>query len=219
MVNTFKELFVQYCNAIGKKIDFSGTRGKEEIEKDMENFIKWFCEHSAHTSRYGRFLQHVVPGFDEKTVLELNKGYYDSLSKYCPNVDSMSTYRYAMDLDLGKTLVFGLDQDKRLIVPYGFDGIRNLRILDYDMLLSQNPYTYVIDDVHKALSAIHRQGNYDVSFGVFGEEVDADKKRKLELVKAFAHLLADDYKLSYETDEGLYFASVNSKRKTKVLIK
>ena len=215
MVNTFRELFVQYCNAIGKRVDFSGTRGKEEIEKDMKDFVKWFCEHSSDTAKYGRFLQHVVPGFNEKLILELNKGYYDSLSKYHLNVDTMATYRYAMDLDLGRTLLFGLDEDKKLIVPYGFDGIRNLRILDYDILLSQNPYTYGIDEVHKTLSAIHRQGNYDVSFGVFGKETDADKKRKLDLLKSFTHLLADEYKLSYETDTGLYFASVNSKRKTK----
>ncbi len=220
MINTYKELFVQYCNAMGKRVDFSGSIGIKEIEKDFDEFTKWLYEHANDTAKYGRFLRTVVSGFESKPVLELNKGFYDTLSRTNNNVDVMPTYRYSMDLE-GNTLLFAFDQDKKLIVPctYGLNRISNLHVLNYDMLLSHNPYTYGIDDVHKTLSVIHRQGNYDVSFGVYGKESDSDKKRKLDFLKSFAHLLDDEYKLSYETDNGLYFASVNSKRKEKVKTK
>ena len=214
MINTYKELFQQYCSAMGRKSNFSGLTKKEEIEKTMNDFSKWLYEHANDTARYGVYLNSVIEGFKEKPTIEINKGFYDTLSRTNNNIDTLPTSEYSMDLN-AKTLMFGYDSEKKLVVPcvYNRSKIRNLNFLDYDLLLSHNPYNYVIDEVHKSLSLLHRQGNFNVSFGVFGKETDSDKKRKFVLLNTFADLLDDEYNISYETENGLYFASVNSTRK------
>ena len=222
MINNYKELYMQYCSAVGKKLNYSGLTKKEDIEKDIVAFTEWLYGHANDTAKYGAFLTKVIEGFKEKPALEINKGFYDSLSRTNNNIDVLPTYDYSMDLG-GKTLMFGYDSSKKIVEPciYNNSKIRNLNFLDYEMLLSHNPYSYVIDDVHKALSLIHKQGNFAVCFGVFGKETDCDKKKKLALLNEFADTLNDEYKISYETDNGLYFSSVNSKKKVleKVKIK
>ena len=218
MLDIYKLLFIQYCLARGKK----PVSSMEEINKNMEEFSEWILEHADDTEKYGLYLQKNISSFKNKRILEINKGLHDSLSLSNDNVDTLPTSDYSMDLD-DKVLVFEEDSKKKLLLPCAISryGIKNLKVLNYDLLLSHNPYSYDVDDEHKNLSLIHRQGQYDVSFGVFGRKYDHDKKFKLDLIKKFADLLDSEYQISYESDNDLYFASVNSNRviKEKVKIK
>ena len=216
-INTFGELYKQYCNAMGKKSVYTRVVGIEELEKEMYDFETWLYEHAIDTENYGLYLRSVIDGFETIPALEINKGFYDTLYPKNYNVEKASTISY-MGLE-DKTLMFC--EERKMLVPciYSHGKIRNLNFLDFDLLISHNPYSYEIDDVHKSLSLIHKQGTFNVSFGVFGRESDVDKAEKMKLLKKFADSLGDDYRTSYESDKSLYFASVNSKRKTKVLIK
>lgn len=194
-------LFKQYCTAKG--LDINNTSNMFS-----NDFVDWIVQNKSLLNSYMDYL--TALGFDYPTddVVEVGKGQYDSIAKSGFNLISIFAGT------LGKN-------NSRLFVDRGMPLVmRNngITIPSEHIILTHNPY-FESDILGWYL--IHNMGDKNISIGMFGNLSDEDTKIKVGLLEQLSKQMTDDYSLDYDTSNGNYYCSLNSKRyiKRKILTK
>ena len=197
------ELFKQYADTVGGITKFS-----KEIDDD---FISFVARNYYICNEYKKYLQYLGIDIFNSQVLEINKGKYDSISCDSGNIMVISNYGETLGL---KNYTFSLltDEVKEEVYPLYFDENKNIYIVDSSIILTHNPYDYLsIRNWFK----LHNVGKYDISIGMYGDIADKNKDFKINILKNIYSDMNDDCSFDYDTDEGKYFCSLNSRRKVK----
>ena len=189
-------LFKQYCESTGFKRKFA-----EISEEEISVFGHWVFKNYNLLFQYWTYLQSEFH-YSIKDVLEIGKGKYDSLWKlkmldsflFNNGSEEKNCHLY---IDNGIPLII---RENKLVVPREH------------ILLTHNPY---FESEISYWYSIHNGNQKDISIGMFGSLEDEDRMKKINLLKELSKKMTDDYSLTYETDQGNYFCSLNSRRLTK----
>ena len=189
-------LYKQYCDARGIECNpFDGKNLSYE-------FLEWIAINKLLAKEYSDYLAYL--GYcDSKTIAEVGKGRYDSIST--DNMAVISPYADTLHLANSELLVIDgtplVEQKGKLIIP------------QEQILLTSNPYEEMrIGN----WSRIHNLGQYDISIGMFGNIHDEDFEKKIKLIEELSSRMTDDHSVDYDTDKDNYFCTLNSRRKVKV---
>ncbi len=185
-------LFKQYCYAKG--LDINNTNYMYSNE-----FGDWIVQNKSLLNNYMGYLYTL--GFDylSDDIVEIGKGKYDSISKQGINLISIFAET------LGKI-------NSRLFVDRGIPLILNqngIMIPGEHVILTHNPY---FESEVLRWYSIHNFGEKNISIGMFGNLNDEDISRKVKLLEQSSKQMTDDYSFDYDTNDGNYFCSLNSKR-------
>lgn len=185
-------LFKQYCYAKG--LDINNTNYMYSNE-----FGDWIVQNKSLLNNYMGYLYTL--GFDylSDDIVEIGKGKYDSISKQGINLISIFAET------LGKI-------NSRLFVDRGIPLILNqngIMIPEEHVILTHNPY---FESEVLRWYSIHNFGEKNISIGMFGNLNDEDISRKVKLLEQLSKQMTDDYSFDYDTNDGNYFCSLNSKR-------
>ena len=194
-------LFKQYCDARGLDINNMNNMYSND-------FVDWIVQNRSLLNTYMDYLN--VLGFDYPVddVVEVGKGQYDSISRHGVNLISIfagtvGQLNSRLFVDRGMPLVL---RQSRIMTPREH------------IILTHNPY---FESEILSWYLIHNMGDKNISVGMFGKLSDEDTKDKVELLKQLSKKMTDDYSFDYDTDNGNYFCSLNSKRyiKRRILTK
>ena len=185
-------LFKQYCDARGLDINNMDNMYSNE-------FVDWIVQNKSLLGIYINYLNEL--GFDYPTddVVEIGKGEYDSISHHGANVIS------SFAGTLGKN-------NSRLFVDRGIPLIlkqNGIVIPKEHIILTHNPY---FESEILGWYSIHNFGEKNISVGMFGKLDDEDTSKKVRLLEQLSKQMTDDYSFDYDTSDGNYFCSLNSKR-------
>ncbi len=191
-------LFKQFCEATGYSGDLNDA--SKEIET---RFYQWIIQNSVLLHQYWKYLEFNFQ-YSTNDVLEIGKSKFDSLREHCSDINVSSTFVINNDESF-----LHINNGIPLIVNK--DGIAIPR---EQILLTHNPYfESEISDWY----LIHNKNQKDISIGMFGRLEDEDRKKKINLLRDLSQKMTDDYVLTYDTDQGNYFCSLNSQRLSKKL--
>ena len=76
-------------------------------------------------------------------------------------------------------------------------------------ILTHNPY---FESEILSWHSIHNMGDKNISIGMFGKLGDENTIRKVRLLEQLSKQMTNDYSFDYDTSNGSYFCSLNSKR-------
>ncbi len=188
-------LFKQYCDANG--LDINNVNNMYSNE-----FADWIVQNNSLLVNYIDYL-HAL-GFDYPTddILEIGKGAYDSISHLGINLVSI------FGETLGKT-------NSRLFIDRGIPLIAKqdeIIIPSEQIMLTHNPY---FESEILGWHSIHNSREKNISIGMFGKIYDEDALKKVKLLEQLSRQMTEDYSFDYDTSNGNYFCSLNSKRQVK----
>jgi len=194
-------LFKQYCDARGLDINNMNNMYSND-------FVNWIVQNKSLLSIYMHYLNALGFDYPVDDVVEVGKGQYDSIFKQGVNLISIFAGTVGQ-------------LNSRLFVYRGMPLVlRQSKIITprEHIILTHNPY---FESEILSWYLIHNMGDKNISVGMFGKLSDEDTKVKLELLKQLSKKITDDYSFDYDTYNGNYFCSLNSKRyiKRKSLIK
>lgn len=194
-------LFKQYCDARGLDINNMNNMYSNK-------FVDWIVQNKYLLDNYMNYLYALGFDYSADDIIEIGKGEYDSISKNSINLISIFAGT------LGKI-------NSRLFVDRGIPlilGQNGITIPREQIILTHNPY---FESEILGWYSIHNLGEKDISIGMFGKLDDEDTSRKIRLLEQLTKQMTDDYSFDYDTSDGNYFCSLNSKRyiKRKVLTK
>ncbi len=191
-------LYEQFCKALGK------SYSKQNIFTDLD-FFNWLSILQKQTRLYGEYLKY-LDILDRNLIVELDKGKYDTIGTNLVTIISP----FASSLGL---------QNSNIIVKDIPLVLRDNKIyyLDSELILTHNPYSIL---TLNNLISLHNMG-LNICLGVYGSNLDKDKKDKLTILKNIFKRLNDDIEISYDTLNDTYFGIITSKRyvKTKELVR
>lgn len=194
-------LFKQYCDARGLDINNMNNMYSND-------FVDWIVQNRSLLSTYMDYLNALGFDYPVDDVVEVGKGQYDSISRNGVNLISIfagtvGQLNSRLFVDKGMTLVL---RQSRIITPREH------------IILTHNPY---FESEILSWYLIHNMGDKNISVGMFGKLSDEDTKVKVELLKQLSKKMTDDYSFDYDTNNGNYFCSLNSKRyiKRRILTK
>lgn len=194
-------LFKQFCDAKGLDV----TNANKMYSDD---FVDWVVQNKFLLGNYMDYL-HAL-GFDylADDIVEVGKGQYDSISQHgislvSPFAETTGRINSRLFVDKGIPLIL---QQNEIVIPREH------------IILTHNPY---FESEILRWYSIHNFGENNISIGMFGKLEDEDTSRKVRLLEQLSKQMTDDYSFDYDTSDGNYFCSLNSKRniKRKVLIK
>lgn len=202
----FKKLYVQYCYAKGMPIR----------DKDIhdESFIKWINSNFILSEQYGEYLKEINTNIGDRLSTEIGKGIYDSIASDVENMDIVSPYASLMGYE-NKRFALLPDNEDGIVMPYVFSKDNRIDTLNSGIVVTHNPYNA---RQFLSLSDLHNQESYDISIGMYGDLCDEDREQKLMFLKYLRDNMSDDCTYDYDTLNGNYFASLNSKRVIKQLL-
>lgn len=188
-------LFKQYCEASG--LDMNSVDNM--YSKD---FIDWVIQNKNLLDNYMDYLYALGFNYQANDVAEIGKGEYDSISQCGVTVISefaktLGRTNSRMFIDRGIPLIF---RQSEIVIP------------KEHIILTHNPYfeSEIIEWNH-----IHNSGSKNISIGMFGKLENEDTSKKIKILEQLSKQMSDDYSLDYDTSEGNYFCSLNSKRDIK----
>jgi len=195
-----KCLFKQFCEAKG--LNISNYYGMYST-----NFVDWIENNRSLLNEYIDYLHYLGFDYASDDVVEVGKGKYDSLSNHgiCVVSDFAETIgilNSRLFIDNGTTFV--LRNDSNIIIP------------SQHILLTHNPY---FEDDVLDWYLIHNNGDKNISIGMFGYIDDEDATKKIKVLEQISKQMTDDYSLNYDTCDGKYLCSLNSKRYIKKYVK
>lgn len=190
--NYILNLYKQYCESIGKEYC------KTKILYDND-FIFWILSLKENTKEYILFLKYLNSLDNEKEIIEINKGKYDSLK--LDEIAIISPFAETMNLKNGNILIHN-DVPIIQLETQLYDAS------NVDCFITYNPYS---DFYISNLDQINLLG-YNICLGVYGKKEDNDKEQKLSIIKKYEDTL-DDVSVEYETDKDNYFCLLKSDRK------
>ena len=197
-MNNFKELFSQFVNAEG--ID-------DDKIKCNAAFMRWLKNLKIINDKYRDFVEtnSEITTYDNKKLVELNKGIYDSLLK--DNNKALIVSKYTMlrnNIILGR---FFIENNTPCVISYA----KNKYKLDkYKFFATHNPYNYEELDT---IARLHLLGK-KIIVGFYGNIYDKDKSEKEKQLNEFINLLKNNYTVKSLEDNDYYFHLVYSKKKT-----
>ena len=194
-------LFKQYCDARGLDINNMNNMYSND-------FVDWIVQNRSLLSTYMDYLNALGFDYPVDDVVEVGKGQYDSISRNGVNLISIfagtvGQLNSRLFVDKGMPLVL---RQSRIITPREH------------IILTHNPY---FESEILSWYLIHNMGDKNIIVGMFGKLSDEDTKVKVELLKQLSKKMTDDYSFDYDTNNGNYFCSLNSKRyiKRRILTK
>lgn len=193
MEEYLRKLYNQYCE----------TQGKVYIKPNIDEFTEWIAINKKLLQNYKDY-QMNIGYITSKTIAEIGKGKYDSISD--KEIEIISPYAETLK-----------KQNRRLVIMEGIPLIINKTEVQepiQEILLTHNPYDKEIFN----WKDVHNNGLYDINIGVFGHVYDKDYIKKLKLIKKLSTGMNDDFIIDYETNKDEYYCSINSKRKQKIKI-
>ena len=196
-------LFKQYCDARG--LDINNTNNMFSIE-----FVYWIDQNKSLLSNYIGYLYALGYDYPTDDILEIGKGEYDSISQLQHGINLISMFAETLG---GINSKFFVDKGIPLILKQN-----EIVIPKEHVMLTHNPY---FESEILGWDSIHNFGEKNISIGMFGRLKDEDALRKIKLLEQLSKQMTDDYSFDYDTNDGNYFCSLNSKRyiKRKVLTK
>lgn len=197
----FLYLYKQYCNSIGKEFN------KLNLFND-EDFIYWVIQRNKQTNIYKSYIETIGIKLEHSYDIEIGKGKYDSLGK--ENVLMISPF--AETSGLPKSNLIFYNEEPLIITDSAIYSI-----FEYTSFFIHNPFFK--EDIRNIVIA-HNMG-FNICFGIYGNNSDKDKNKKLEMLKESTENMKNDFEFNYETEDTSYYACLISKRKIKrkVLIK
>lgn len=185
----------QYCEAKG--LDFTKT-----INIHSNEFVDWIVKNRLLLNKYIDYLDAIGMNYSSDEILEIGKGRFDSLVKYGVSMVSMSAdtigkTNSSLFIDRGNPLIL---RDDRIIIP------------TEQVLLTHNPY---FRSDMRDWYLIHNKGYKNISIGMFGNIDDENRKIKILLLEQLSKQMTEDYTFDYDTGGGMYFCSLNSKRRVR----
>lgn len=185
-------LFKQYCEASG--LDMNSVDNM--YSKD---FIDWVIQNKNLLDNYMDYLCALGFNYQANDVAEIGKGEYDSISQRGVTVISefaktLGRTNSRMFIDIGIPLIF---RKSEIVIP------------KEHIILTHNPY---FESEILGWNHIHNSGSKNISIGMFGKLEDEDTSKKIKILEQLSKQMSDDYSLDYDTSEGNYFCSLNSKR-------
>ena len=196
-----KVLFKQFCDAKGIIMPSQSIR---------KAFTDWIVENYKVFLKYQEYLCYLDESIQDRNIMEINKGEYDTLTRTWENAVPISIY--------------GNPKRQFLLQPKGYRGVSPLILTEQNELifpdthifLTHNPYNLAdVQDWNK----LHNQGEYNILIGMFGQKEDEDMDNKLNTLSHLKDTMTDDCSLDYATDNGNYFAVLKSNYKVKKLVK
>lgn len=186
-------------NQFHKAVGISNTDYK--FLKDISGFSEWIFEHKKVLLEYKTFLESLDINIDYEQTYEVGKGKYDSIildkfyviSEYASTLGISDSYIYVMG-----------------VTPLLVSETQITKMKKGITLITHNPYD---NSCIKDWNKIHEYG-IDIVVGACGKKQDADKAEKIDMIKKSFETIYDDVKVNYEENNGNYFFTINSKRKT-----
>ena len=192
-------LYYQYCKATGISVKL------EDLKELNYEFLEWVARNKLISKEYLQYLVYLGV-LSEKSVLEIGKGRYDTISG--ENIEIVSPFASSLGKEDSDLLIIDsmplIAERKRIIVP------------NVDILLTHNPY---FPEILVNWDRIHNSGQYDISIGMYGSIHDKDWQEKIEVLEILSEKLDDDYRIDYDTDDDKFFCVLNSDRKIKRKVK
>lgn len=185
-------LFKQYCDARGLGINNMNNMYSNE-------FVDWIVQNKSLLGNYMDYLYTLGFDYPSDDIVEIGKGEYDSISQHGINLISIFAGT------LGKI-------NSRLFVDRGIPlALRQNGIVipREQIILTHNPY---FESEILGWYSIHNCGEKNISIGMFGKLDDENTSRKVRLLEQLSKQMTDDYSFDYDTSDGNYFCSLNSKR-------
>ena len=192
-------LYKQYCQSIGMKYDIYN------IFSDA-NFINWVSGLYKQTKLYGNYLLSLDVDLACDSVIEINKGKYDSLGLNLVSV--ISNYAETLGLKNGSLLI-------RNNEPLVLISSSIFEVDSCDLFLTHNPYDMCDIAMFRQLYDI----GLNICLGMYGQISDKDMEVKLKNLHSLAKDSIDDLRLYYDTLGNDYFACIKSARKIKRKVK
>lgn len=191
-------LFKQYCDA--KVLDINNMNNMYSNE-----FVDWIVQNKSLLGNYMDYLYALGFDYPSDDIVEIDKGGYDSISQHGINLVSI----FAGTLGRINSRFF-VDKGIPLILKQN-----GIVIPREHIILTHNPYfeSEIID-----WYLIHNSGDKNISIGMFGKITDKNVSKKIRLLEYISKQMTDDYLLSYDTNNGNYFCSLNSKRNAKIKV-
>lgn len=182
---------------------FNNTKGYTNPDYNSKMYIEEFCEWIINQKCISKYYVDLLSQFDldinNPEVAEIGKGKYDSIA--LPNTQIISEF--------GETLGH---QNKELVIYQGEPIIIGSKLFEgqvVDKFITQNPYDCRnLQDWEKLHYA-----NGDICIGMYGRKIDKDFEYKMNILKCFESLLADDSILEYTTIDDKYLAFIKSDKK------
>ena len=188
-------LFKQYCIA----------RNLEMNENNFfsEDFYSWVAQNNRLLYEYFEYLGNIGFDYQNEDVIEIGKGRLDSLSKN--GIKLISPFAETCGKSNSGLVVIGEG------IPLIFKPNEAI-VAKERILLTHNPY---FESEILNWHLIHNRGDKNISIGMFGSLNDMDTYKKIDLLKKISKKMKDDHSLDFDTDNGNYFCTLNSKRKIK----
>jgi hypothetical protein len=184
---------------------FNKCKGYKNTDLASKNYCdelnNWLDSLSSKNSKYYDFLLECEIDLDSSTLVEINKGIYDSIINPKKVV---SPFAYTLKQRNKELFVYKGEP----FIVIGNNLIKNKMI---DTFITHNPYNkkYI-----KGLDEIHNYG-MDILLGIYGSINDKDKNEKILLLKSFSEQLNDNYDMEYTTYYDNYYGIIFTTNKIK----
>jgi hypothetical protein len=195
MSNYILHLYKQYCDSLGIECN--------NINLFCDNdFIEWIEELKQNTRLYKNYIEYLGVNLGKYSSIELDKGKYDSIGKEFTSIVSF----YADTMNIANTRLVVHDDSPIIIYDSKIYGIG-----DCNSIITHNPF--MKRDITN-LILMHNMG-FNICLGIYGNESDKDKLKKLEILKKISETMTDDLEFYYDTEDRKYLACIKSERKIK----
>lgn len=199
------KLFCQYKNALGnKELSF-------QDESTKLAFLKWIKELEFKLDLYRLFLKKYGIINSKKTVLELDKGPFDTILK--DEFMILST-QYASIFDESDTAIIingTMNLSDKIPKVQAINSSRGIITSNISYFLTQNPY----DSKKTSLKLVDIYNHkYNICLGFFGNIKDQDREKKIEDLKTFQRQVNGKYRdtVQDEVYMGLVYTNDNFKK-------
>lgn len=185
-------------------------------------FNDWLYQRVSVLTNYLYLLEELDINYDDVHTVEVGKSCYDSI--VLPFNTSIITlfsegFEVLDRLHLNERLHFGdmvvYNSVPRLVFSNKKEDYVDIHPVSINTFMTQNPYS--MSDVYN-WDQLHNSGVYNIVLGIYGNNWDRDKNKKIKSIINFKNeLTPDTYKECYFEHDGEYFyiiASVNKKDKT-----
>ncbi|MBQ8891835.1 MAG: hypothetical protein IJ068_03110 [Bacilli bacterium] len=204
MNNTMKYnklLTLQYCNALGIKVDTTSQGFKNDL-------VRWVFERKQIGEKYVEFLNSLGLNITNKETAEIGKGTFDTL------VDSYNTtvitpYPYTNNVKRVLKYDFFPNIQGSGLIKYDSDGkiAEIVSVPKYiNQIITQNPYNELDLIGYEDLFNVN---DISVIVGMYGHIHDNDKEMKLKMLKLIKDKIKNNqFNVEYEYDRDSYFAAI-----------
>ena len=205
-----KDLTKEYLNNL--KIQFRSATGydKRIVEDDM--FLDWLIGRDSILSEYRELLKCLDFKINHPHTAELGKGFLDSVVMNKDQTTIITPYSYGLNrfwnskVIKGKLDLVGSENQKNDIK----NGILTSNL---DGFITQNPYSISELELFKVLCDLYK---YKIVLGVYGNDKDLDKDKKIRMLQEFKKQLSSYNKDEYIRINNDYFYVITTKTRYKV---